>query len=95
MCPKTYTNNDHLKRHMWRAHIPTECSLCNTTVESRQNLKHHKENVHKVTKQLECKYAREGKCIDGEECLFRHDECRSSENTKHLDKNTEQLSKHN
>ena len=71
-CPKAYSSSDHIKRHIWRAHTPTECSLCGTTVESRQILKHHKETEHKVTQQMECKYAKEGKCIDGEECLFRH-----------------------
>ena len=73
MCPNTYTFNDQIKRHMWRAHTPTECSLCGIGVESRQDLKHNKENIHKVTKQIECKYAKEGNCIVGQECLYHHD----------------------
>ena len=81
-CPKIYINNDQLKRHMWRAHTTTDCSLCDTTMESRQDLKHHKENVHKVTKQMECKYAKEGTCIDGRECLFHHDEDKTSDTSK-------------
>ena len=83
-CPKTYNNNDHLKRHMWRAHTPTECNLCDSSLESRQDLKHHKENVHSVTKQIECKYAKDGTCIDGEECLFLHDENSNVEKPKHI-----------
>ena len=71
-CPKTYTSTDHMKRHIWRAHTPIECSLCGTNIESRQGLKHHKEYIHKVTKSFECKHAKEGKCMDGEECLFSH-----------------------
>ena len=83
-CPKTYNNNDHLKRHMWRAHTPTECNLCDSSLESRQDLKHHKENVHSVTKQIERKYAKDGTCIDGEECLFLHDENSNIEKPKHI-----------
>ena len=62
-----------MKRHMWRAHTPIECSLCGANLESRQGLKHHKEDIHKVTKTLECKHAKDGNCLDGEECLFNHD----------------------
>ena len=73
-CTKTYTSSDKIKRHIWRAHTPIECSLCGSDIESRHELKHHKENVHKVTKILECKHAKDGNCIDGEEeCLFTHD----------------------
>ena len=35
-CPKTYISSDHMKRHIWMAHTPTECSLC-----------HHKQKVGK------------------------------------------------
>lgn len=71
-CPKTYSKDAKMKRHIWRAHEPIECMFCGTEVKSRQELKHHKEQVHSIKKTIQCKFALQGKCIDEDECLFSH-----------------------
>ena len=93
ICPKSYTSQDQIKRHIWRAHTETECNLCDLIAGSRQDLKHHKENVHRVTKEIECKYAKEGKCIDEEECLFHHVKNQSSETLKQSENKAESILK--
>ena len=35
-------------------------------------LQKHKEKEHRMTKVPSCKYFQEGKCLDGEECLYNH-----------------------
>ena len=72
-CPTKYTTNDQMKRHNHRAHIPVECMLCCSQLESRISLKHHKKNVHNVTKITACQFALQGKCIDEDECLYSHE----------------------
>ena len=74
MCPKTYTTEHKTKRHMWRAHTPIDCTLCDKTTESRQSLKHHKQSIHNMTKTLKCKFSSKELCIDGDECLYTHEE---------------------
>ena len=73
MCTKEYTNNFEMKRHIWRSHESTNCNFCGIEVENRHNLKRHKIDDHKMTRTPICKFYEEGRCVDAEECLYKHE----------------------
>ena len=69
-CDKNYFDMRKLRRHDWRAHRPIECSICMETLTSRQELKEHRQHVHKMLKKIPCRFYPE--CYDEDECLFEH-----------------------
>ena len=71
-CPKYYETMEQIRRHEYRAHKMVECYHCGTNIRNRIELQKHKEREHRMTKVPECKYFQEGKCLDGEECLYNH-----------------------
>ena len=71
ICDKPYTSMSLLRRHDWRSHREIDCNLCGETIESRQDIKKHRETKHQMFKKVFCKYYPE--CIDGDECFFEHE----------------------
>ena len=69
-CDNSYFDMRKLRRHDWRAHRQIECSICMETLTSRQQLKEHRQHVHKMLKKIPCKFYPE--CFDEDECLFEH-----------------------
>lgn len=71
-CPKVYKTLFEVKRHEWRSHEQVDCRLCCQASGSREDLENHKKNKHGITKLRVCKFWANNKCVDGDECLFRH-----------------------
>lgn len=71
-CPKEYETMDKVRRHEFRAHKIVDCFHCGQKIRNRVELQKHKQNEHRMMKVPECKYFQEGKCLDGEECLYDH-----------------------
>ena len=69
-CDNNYFDMRKLRRHDWRAHREIECSICMETLTSRQQLKEHRQQVHKMLKKIPCRFYPE--CYDEDECLFEH-----------------------
>ena len=69
-CDNKYGDMRKLRRHDWRAHREIECSICMEMLTSRQELKDHRQQEHKMLRKIPCKFFPE--CYDGDECLFEH-----------------------
>ena len=69
-CNKPYTSMSLLRRHDWRCHKEIDCNMCGDTLESRGDIKKHREQKHKIYQKTYCKFY--PNCIDGDECLFEH-----------------------
>ena len=63
---------EQIRRHEYRTHKMVECYHCGINIRNRVELQKHKEREHRMTKVPTCKYFQEGKCLDGEECLYNH-----------------------
>ena len=72
ICNKPYTSMASLRRHDWRCHREVECNICGETIQSRGDIKKHRENKHQMFQKIFCKYY--PSCLDGEECLFLHEQ---------------------
>ena len=70
-CNKVYNDMRKLRRHDWRNHRSIECTMCQQTLDSRQDIVSHRQTKHKMYRKLSCRYFPD--CYDGEECLFEHD----------------------
>ena len=71
-CLKEYSTSTQMRTHMWRSHESVECNNCVITVANRHDLKRHNKEEHRITKVQECKFYKEGGCVDSDECLFSH-----------------------
>ena len=69
-CDKKYSDMRKLRRHDWRMHRPIECSICEEVLTCRQELKDHRQNVHKMRRKIPCRFFPD--CYDEDECLFEH-----------------------
>ena len=69
-CNQVYKDMRKLRRHDWRAHRAIECSMCGDTINSRQEMKEHRENKHRMFKKIACKFFPD--CFDEDECLYEH-----------------------
>jgi hypothetical protein len=87
-CNKEYSNNFELKRHIWRSHEIVDCMFCEKKLENRHNLKRHKNIEHMMTRVPNCKFYDEGKCVDGDECLFEHNTTSAASIERKQDANT-------
>ena len=59
-----------LRRHDWRSHRIIECNICSELLESRAEIKSHRQNEHQMYRKIFCKFYPD--CVDGDECLFEH-----------------------
>ena len=71
ICDKPYTSMSLLRRHDWRCHRRIECNMCGETINSRVDIKKHREIKHSMKQKVYCKYF--PSCLDGDECLFIHE----------------------
>ena len=69
-CNKPYESMTLLRRHDWRSHREIECNMCGESLESRMDIKNHRETKHRMYQKVYCKFF--PACIDGSECLFEH-----------------------
>ena len=69
-CNKPYPSMNLLRRHDWRCHREIECTMCGETLQSREDIKGHRERKHQIFQRTFCKFF--PSCIDGDECLFEH-----------------------
>ena len=72
-CPKQYSSKFQMQRHIWRSHEEINCNLCEINLQSRHDLKRHKVEDHKITQSHVCKFFKENRCVDDDECLYKHD----------------------
>ena len=79
-CDKSYEDMASLRRHDWRCHRSVNCNICDETLNSRQEIASHREQKHKLFKKQVCRYF--PRCLDGDECLYLHDNsaCVNGEN---------------
>ena len=70
ICNKSYISMSQLRRHDWRSHREIECNICGENIQSRENIKSHRQTKHQMFKRIFCKYF--PACLDGEECFFEH-----------------------
>ncbi len=93
-CPKEYSNKFELRRHNWRSHEQINCNFCGLTLENRHDLKRHKEDEHRVTQVPDCKFYMDGKCVDNDECLYKHEKSQkqtSSEKSLEIQTNSNEI----
>ena len=78
-CDKCYNDMNSLRRHDWRSHRAVKCNICDESLKSRQELSSHRQSRHGISRKQICRYY--PNCLDGEECLFSHDNsvCRSGD----------------
>ena len=71
-CSKQYSTIIQIKRHYWRSHENIDCNACGENLPNRHDLKRHKIEKHNITKVQDCKFFKEGHCVDENECLYNH-----------------------
>ena len=71
ICNKSYCSMGLLRRHDWRSHREIDCNICGETIQSRQDIKSHRQTEHQMFNKVFCKYF--PACLDGDECFFEHE----------------------
>ena len=59
-----------LMRHDWRCHREVECNICGEFIKCRQDIKKHREIVHRMFRKVFCKFF--PSCLDEDECIHEH-----------------------
>ena len=77
-CEKAYTSMSNLRRHDWRSHRAVKCNICDETIENRHEIGNHRRSKHQLYKKSICRYYPE--CLDGDECLFAHEQPKGFKN---------------
>ena len=72
----------NLRRHDWRSHRDVKCAICDDRIESRQEIGNHRQSKHQIFKKTFCRFYPE--CLDGDECLFSHEQENKSLNGSQL-----------
>ena len=75
ICDKRYGEIRKLRRHDWRSHRGIDCTICNEKLLSREEIKGHRQTKHKMFRKIACKFFPD--CLDGDECLFEHENLKS------------------
>ena len=81
-CEKVYSSMSNLRRHDWRSHRDVKCNICDDRIESRQEIGKHRQNKHQIFRKTFCRFYPE--CLDGDECLFSHEQENESLNGAQL-----------
>ena len=77
-CEKVYSSMSQLRRHDWRSHRAVNCNICDDRIESREQIGDHRKSKHQLFKKTICRFYPQ--CLDGEECLFAHEQIKSVKN---------------
>ena len=75
-CDKEYDDMKKLRRHDWRSHRTIECNMCGDILNSRQDIKEHKQSKHRMFRRIICKFF--PNCYDEDECLYEHENLQDS-----------------